>query len=161
MTDREKAADGSGTPRLSVYLDNCCYNRPYDNQAQLRVELETKAKLHIQKLIVDGKLALTVSDISQSENDENPFEDKRISINAFFANATTVFNSDDSTIALAKEFMSRGLKPKDASHLACAVKAGCDYFFTTDVRLLKFKSEEIAIMNPMGFIQSGEDDSYE
>jgi predicted nucleic acid-binding protein len=63
--------------------------------------------------------------------------------------------------ALAKEFMSRGVKPKDASHLACAVKAGCDYFFTTDDRLLKFKNEEIAIMNPMGFIQSGEDGSHE
>ena len=28
-----------------VYLDNCCYNRPYDDQTQLRIELETKAKI--------------------------------------------------------------------------------------------------------------------
>jgi predicted nucleic acid-binding protein len=140
--------------RLSVYLDNCCYNRPYDNQVQLRVELETRAKLHIQRLIVDGQLALTISDVSRSENDENPFDDKRASIAAFFENATTFFKSDDSTVALAREFVSKGLKPKDASHLACAIGAGCDYFFTTDDRLLKFRNDRIAIMNPIDFIQS-------
>ena len=29
---------------LRIYLDNCCYNRPYDDQNQLRIELETKSK---------------------------------------------------------------------------------------------------------------------
>ena len=27
---------------MRVYLDNCCYNRPFDEQAQLRVRLETE-----------------------------------------------------------------------------------------------------------------------
>jgi hypothetical protein len=36
---------------MRVYLDNCCYNRPYDNQSQLRISLETQAKLYIQQLI--------------------------------------------------------------------------------------------------------------
>ena len=26
---------------MRVYLDNCCYNRPFDDQAQLTVRLET------------------------------------------------------------------------------------------------------------------------
>ena len=26
---------------MRVYLDNCCYNRPFDEQTQLRVRLET------------------------------------------------------------------------------------------------------------------------
>ena len=29
---------------MRVYLDNCCYNRPYDEQVQLRIRLETEAK---------------------------------------------------------------------------------------------------------------------
>lgn len=33
---------------MRVYLDNCCYNRPFDEQGQLRVRLETEAKLEIQ-----------------------------------------------------------------------------------------------------------------
>jgi len=37
---------------MRVYLDNCCFNRPYDDQMQLKIELETKAKLFIQALFL-------------------------------------------------------------------------------------------------------------
>ena len=43
---------------MRVYLDNCCYNRPYDDQTQLRISLESQAKLYVQELIKDGKLEL-------------------------------------------------------------------------------------------------------
>lgn len=36
---------------MRVYFDMCCYNRPYDDQSQIKVSLETQAKLHIQNLI--------------------------------------------------------------------------------------------------------------
>ena len=36
---------------MRVYLDNCSYNRPYDDQSQMRIYLETQAKLHIQDMI--------------------------------------------------------------------------------------------------------------
>ena len=36
---------------MKVYLNNCCYNRPYDDQTQIRIHLETEAKLHIQDVI--------------------------------------------------------------------------------------------------------------
>ena len=32
-----------------VYLDNCCLNRPYDDQTNLNVHLEAEAKVFIQK----------------------------------------------------------------------------------------------------------------
>ncbi|MDR2642826.1 MAG: hypothetical protein LBC74_08525 [Planctomycetaceae bacterium] len=44
-----------------IYLDNCCYNRPYDDQTQIKVAAETKAKLRIQRLVMDRKLELAVS----------------------------------------------------------------------------------------------------
>ena len=28
-------------PKMRIYLDNCCFNRPYDDQSQLRILLET------------------------------------------------------------------------------------------------------------------------
>ena len=34
---------------MRIYLDNCCYNRPYDDQSQIRVSLETQAKLYTQE----------------------------------------------------------------------------------------------------------------
>ena len=39
--------------KIKVYLDNCSYNRPFDDQKQLRISLETQAKLYIQSLIVN------------------------------------------------------------------------------------------------------------
>ena len=39
---------------MRVYLDNCCYNRPFDQQTQLRVQLETITKLAVQLLMATG-----------------------------------------------------------------------------------------------------------
>ena len=37
---------------LRIYLDNCCYNRPYDDLSQFTVGLEAQAKSsHIQQKI--------------------------------------------------------------------------------------------------------------
>ena len=36
--------DENAHPKLRIYLDNCCFNRPYDDQSQLRISLETQAR---------------------------------------------------------------------------------------------------------------------
>ena len=41
---------------MRVYLDNCCYSRPFDDQSQLRVRLEIEAKLEIQSQMRLGVL---------------------------------------------------------------------------------------------------------
>ena len=41
-------------------------------------------------------------------------------------------------------------------HVACAIYAGCDYFLSTDKRLLKYTSDKIKIMNPIDFIREME-----
>lgn len=40
----------------------------------------------------------------------------------------------------------------DACHVSCAILAECDYFITTDKRLLKYQSEYIKIYNPINYI---------
>ncbi len=44
-----------------IYLDNCCFNRPFDDQDQTRVRLETEAKLSIQDLVRSKVLRLVWS----------------------------------------------------------------------------------------------------
>jgi hypothetical protein len=65
---------------MIIYLDNCCFNRPYDHQEQEKVRLESEAKLYIQDLIKEGKLALVWPFILEFENKANPFVDQRESI---------------------------------------------------------------------------------
>lgn len=140
--------------KVKVYLDTCCYNRPYDDQTQIRIYLEAQAKLFIQKQIVDGKIDLIYSFISVYENSQNPFSIRKNAIFDFFSNAVLYVNDANmEKIKLrAAEIMKTGIKAKDALHLSCAVEGKADYFITTDVRLLKYSSEEVKIINPVDFV---------
>ena len=139
---------------MKVYLDNCCYNRPYDDQSQIKVFLETQAKLHIQRLIIEGKIELVYSYMSRYENSQNPFEIRKNTIENFFKNATVYVDESraDNVVQKARQIMSTRIKEKDAIHVACAIIAGADYFLTTDMRLLKYKTDEIKLINPTEFI---------
>jgi len=66
-----------------IYLDNCCYNRPFDDQSNILVRLEADAKLHIQELVKERKLELVWSFVLDYENSVNPFADKRERIQAW------------------------------------------------------------------------------
>ena len=54
---------------------------------------------------------------------------------------------------VAKSFISQGIKDKDAFHVACTILAKCEYFITTDDRLLKCETNELQVVNPMEFIR--------
>jgi predicted nucleic acid-binding protein len=146
--------------RLKIYLDNCCYNRPYDDQSQLSINLEALAKLSIQQEIREGKVDLVTSYILLAENAANRFEAKRKDIQAFIDKQTHTFVSEASgskVKEIAKEIMNSGVKLMDACHIACAIIAGCDYFISTDKRLLKYHSDQIKIVNPTTYVLEREE----
>ena len=60
---------------MRVYLDNCCYNRPFDEQAQLPVRLETEAKLEVQRQMRSGELEYVWSDMLVTEVQDSQFFD--------------------------------------------------------------------------------------
>ena len=55
-------------------------------------------------------------------------------------------------LPLTNEIMTTGVKLKDAVHLACSITAECDYFITTDKRVLNYKTDKINIINPIDFV---------
>ena len=57
---------------MLIYLDNCCFNRPFDNQKQIRIRIETEAKLFIQEEILPGKFLLAWTYILDYENASKP-----------------------------------------------------------------------------------------
>lgn len=135
---------------MRIYLDNCSYNRPYDNQSQMRIYLETQAKLYIQELIKQKKLKLVTSYVLDYENSRNRSSQKRMAIEKFMEDYATFYVSNRNENRI-KEYvttiMETGVKEKDAYHVACAILAECEYFITTDDRLLKYQSENIKIGN--------------
>ena len=47
--------------------------------------------------------------------------------------------------------METGIKFKDACHIASAIMAKADYLILTDIRMLKYKTNEIILLNPIEF----------
>lgn len=140
---------------MRIYLDNCCYNRPYDDQSQLRISLEAQAKMHIQSMIRNDELELVTSFMLTFENSKNRIEEKRNAITAFMESYSSVYVGSEwreKVDLIANEIMSTGVKSAGALHTACAILAHCDYMLTTDDRLLKYKSDKIRVVNPTGFI---------
>ena len=144
---------------MKVYLDNCCYNRPYDDQSQLRISLETQAKLQIQKMIKDGDIELASSYVLRYESSKNPYELRKSAIQQYIKEYTTTYvdvDKADDVKALADEIIETGVKTVDAYHVACAIISGSDYMLTSDDRLLKYKTNKITIADPTEFIRDWE-----
>jgi len=139
---------------MKIYLDNCCYNRPFDTQSQRLVVLETQAKLFIQAGVKQGQYDLVWSFMLDSENDENELKEKRDVISAWRDIADDYCGSSNDILEQGKQYMQLGLKHKDALHLACAVKSGCDYLITTDKKFANKNDQVdgIEIVNPINFM---------
>lgn len=146
---------------MRVYLDMCCYNRPYDDQTQLKIAMETQSKLYIQTLIKEKKLKLVASYMLRYECSQNPFEMRRNTIFSFLEENTFGYVGDDCKEIVEKKaskIMKTGVKFKDACHVASAIYAKCEYFISTDVRLLKYHTNEIKMVTPIEFITEMEGD---
>lgn len=139
---------------MRIYLDNCCFNRPFDDQTQMRVRLETEAKLDIQQRIKDRELELVWSYVLDYENHANPFDEQQEAIARWKDVATVDVEETAAILRQAREISDRGILAKDALHVACAMATECDYFLTTDdlvvKRLRGFSG--IMVMNPTQFV---------
>ena len=145
---------------MRIYLDNCCYNRPYDDQEYLSIQLEAQSKFFIQNKILDGTYELATSEVLVFEIDNMPFQVRKNAIKSFIEDNSSVHVGPSlklSVIERAHKIMKTGIKYKDACHIASAILAHCQYFITTDKRVLKYKAEDIIMINPIDFVREMEE----
>ena len=140
---------------MRVYLDNCCYNRPFDDQAQLRIRLETEAKLAIQRQMRTGVLEYVWSDMLANEVEESKFWERKEKISPWVLGACVYVPTTLDIEARAEDFMTLGIKASDAIHLASAESADCDWFFTVDYGILRKINRigKMRVANPLEYIQ--------
>ena len=146
---------------MRVYLDMCCFNRPYDDQSQMKVALEAQSKLHIQAMIAAGELDLVGSYTLDYECGNNPYEMRRKAIQQFVKTHMKYYVGPERAALIeekARPIMLTGIKEKDALHLAAAIYAECAFFISTDKRLLRYQTEEIRLVTPVEFIAETEGD---
>jgi predicted nucleic acid-binding protein len=139
--------------RPKIYLDNCCFSRPYDNQSQLIIRRETEAVLRIRDEIENGRLELCWSFVLDIENNAKLDSLKINAVNYWKSLSTLMIEASKQIRDLAKKLEQQGIKTFDALHVACAVASASDYFISTDIRLLKKTVREVRTINPVEFVR--------
>lgn len=127
---------------IRIYLDNCCIQRPLDDQRFARIRLETEAISLLLALCQstpeqNAQAELVTSEISTVENNKNPDTTRKAFGAGILEQAKEYILLNENITARAKELTTQGLHAFDALHLACAEAAKVDYFCTTDDKLLK------------------------
>jgi predicted nucleic acid-binding protein len=139
---------------MLLYLDNSVLNRPFDDQRQPRIWLETLSFSFVLTLIEAGEAKLIHSPIHDLENGRNPFPLRRRWIEKCLrlAEVSVALNDPIKSRALALE--PAGVKALDALHLACAEAVGAERFLTCDDRLIRRYSGQMIVESPVTFTTS-------
>jgi predicted nucleic acid-binding protein len=121
---------------MLIYLDMCCLKRPYDDQSQPRIRLETEAVLALLALESDT-IAFVRSTPLLLENAANPIPERAARVNQWLS-AVARWRSPDAAAFEGRvaSLLGQGLKMFDALHVATAELSGAKLFVTTDDRLL-------------------------
>ena len=106
---------------MKIYLDMCCFNRPYDDQTQARIHLETGAKLLLQQKVKNAECDLIWSSVLDFECQNNPFEERRHAIIQWRWLAKAILTTNFEIINQAKMHQAQGIGQFDALHVACAI----------------------------------------
>ncbi len=124
------------SPPKRVYLDVCALSRPFDDQTQMRIRLETDAVQLILSHVRSGVLTLIVSPAHDVEIAAIDDIAEREHLASTIAQIGYRVPFDLRQVRKqAEELVQRGLGPADAAHLAFAEAARAD-FVTCDDRLI-------------------------
>lgn len=141
---------------MRIYLDNCCLNRPFDDQANPRIHLEAEAVKTILSLCEDGSWVLVSSDVLLFEINNAP-EVQRSNILQLMAQiANETIPLTEAIKQQATLYQAAGIQAFDAFHLASAV-GQVDIFLTTDDRFLKKAQQipdlQVKVSNPLQWLE--------
>lgn len=141
---------------LKIYLDNCCYNRPFDDLKQEKIMMEASAIQIILKKYLDNVLVIYKSMAIDFEIDQISSESKKRQVEDLY----DTMDLKDIPFSVqveerAIELKKYNIKDMDALHIAFAESVNLDYFITTDRLLInaaKRAQLKIKVMNPITFI---------
>lgn len=113
---------------MRIYLNNCCFNRPYDDQKQISVSLDSQAKLYVQDKIKAGELELATSFVLNYENSQNPYPIRKQSIGQFISEYSCI-------------------------HIGRSAREQLEPLIQDNKRLLKFKTDQLELIAPVEFVR--------
>ena len=131
---------------MRIYLDTSVLNRPFDNQTQARVHLETEAFLTVLDSVMSGRFSLLNSAILIFENHANPFLERQKSVHDYLSLASAMVHMTSTMRDRGRALESLGFKPIDALHVAAAEQGQAEVLVTCDDGLLKTAQRHAGIL---------------
>mgnify|MGYP001302391466 CR=1 FL=1 len=123
-----------------IYLDVCVLSRPFDDQSQMRIQLETNAVNLILSHVRQNVLTLTVSPVHEAEIQAIPEQEERTQLLLLIRTLGKISEIDlQAARKRAAYFTQQGVGIADAAHVAFvafAEQAKAD-FISVDDRLIK------------------------
>ena len=147
------------TPPLdSIYLDMCCFKRPFDDQRQPRIRREAEAVSAIIELAEGVRVALIRSPALRLENDANPREDRRLAAALWIERAAVEVAHSPEVERRAMELSALGFAPLDSLHVSYAEAASARALLTCDDGLVGLGRQHAGLLrtmikNPVDFQQ--------
>jgi len=142
--------------KMKIYMDSCCFNRPFDDLSQAKIRLEREAVLSIVGSCEVGIWDIFQSDVLEDEINRilNPFKKKMVS--ALYSSATINIELNNEIISRAAELINTfGIEDFDALHLASAEYGEASILLTTDKKFINraLKSNtKIRAVNPVAWL---------
>ena len=141
---------------MIIYLDNCCYNRPFDDQSQERIHLESEAILAVLKLGQMKKVNIVGSEILELEINRMLDENKKRKVLDLYKVADMHIFYTDKIRKRSEEIMSvSNIRTFDGLHIAAAEEANADVLLTTDDKFEKMSEKlelRTRVVNPLRFV---------
>lgn len=140
---------------MTVYLDNCCYNRPFDDQTQERIHLESEVILTILQRGQVGIYTIVGSDILELEMNRMHDPIKRQKVKDLYRVVKVSVGYAENIKERSQEIMKMSkIRTFDSLHIAAAENAKADIMLTTDDKLERMAERlklKVRVMNPLKF----------
>ena len=146
---------------MKIYMDTCCYNRPFDNQTQDKIHVESEAVMAILYRCENEIWKLYGSEVLEYELSNNTDSIKRLKAQTLYkiAQEPVIINDDIEKRAL--EFEKFGLKALDSLHLASAEYIQANIVLTVDKGFIKSAAKSdsrVKIRNPVNWLMEVTED---
>ncbi|MEA3351664.1 MAG: PIN domain-containing protein [Chloroflexota bacterium] len=143
---------------MKIYLDACCLNRPFDDQTQTRIRLESESILLILRQLHNQEWEWVSSDVIPYEILQTPDAERRERVRLMASFAHEIVHVDENVLSRGEDIQSLGFDAYDALHLACAKVGQVDVFLTTDDNLVQLAERkqgdlQVYVANPLGWLE--------
>lgn len=135
-------------------MDACCVNRPYDDQSQDRIRMESEAVLLIIQHCHTHEWEWIGSEVLNFEIQRMPDIERKRRVELLVSHIQQVVALGNLEKERGKTLQKFGFDTLDALHIASAERGKADIFLTTDDKVLrkgvKYSQElKVRVINPV------------